>query len=967
MAYNFQCTYVEAAKKRGPPKGYVENLENRVEKLERLIRRLSPGDDLLTDLDKNIDREAWVMEKVASQRRSVLEQAARIVHPQSTPGELATDAIRKSGCEYSFDNPPDDDFIHVMLADNLEKLSINQGDYRFFGKSSSAMLIQTAIELKNEYTGNEVEKPQLSHALAKRPEFWSVRPWEQAAAQSPQTIYDFPPEELIHQLVDLYFKHTNIFLPLLHRPTFERLIQEQLHQRHEMFGAVLLLVCAVASRYSDDPRVRLDGEKGFHSNGWKYFHQVQLVKKSLLSPPSLYELQFYCLSVQFLQGTSAPQACWTMVGIGIRLAQDVGAHRKKANREVSAEGELWKRAFWVLVTMDRMFSSALGRPCAIQDEDFDLDLPLEVDDEYWDHPDPEQRFKQPPNKPSVISAFVLYLRLNQILAFSLRTIYSINKSKILLGFIGPQWEQHIVAELDSALNKWVDTVPDYLRWDPTRENEVFFHQSVLLYTSYYNIQILIHRPFIPSPRKPSPLSFPSLAICTNAARSCSHIVDIHRSRFGLPLSQVLMSVFTAGIVLLLNIWGGKRSGLSTDPKREMADVHKCMQVLRACEGRWHSAGRLWDILYELASVGELPLPQPSPPSGNKRERGSDSPRSGASSCDSPSDSLDVPRSIAGTRRVSNRDPLVGISDAGGIGRVASTSSTASSTTASTAASALGTSGASGAGAAGTLQPQSWPPPQAAAQQHPSPQSMQQSAAAPVEHLFTLPVYSEELGSLPLHGQVQFSPRGQSPLSAPNYWYQPFAGAGAGGSSAGGAGAGAGGFGGGGPGGMGDSYMMYARQVPSSPSSSSPTYSDPYSLGDVIRSGATAGAAASSNGAPGPPGGPSPAGLSGSEFSLMSVAADGRGHPAGPGAGVGVGVGHGAGRQAYLPGSSRGMSNNVYGYGGFMDSATMEMWSNAPTGIELDDWGTYLSNVSELAQSLQQQQPHQGDSPSSSKP
>ncbi|EEB98676.1 hypothetical protein MPER_01776, partial [Moniliophthora perniciosa FA553] len=61
--------------------------------------------------------------------------------------------------------------------------------------------------------------------------------------------------------------------------------------------------------------------------------------------------------------------------------------------------------------------------------------------------------------------------------------------------------------------------------------------------------------------------------------------------FLLPINQG--AVFHAGIVLLLNIWGGKRSGLSTDPNREMADVHKCMQVLQTCEKRWHSCGRLW--------------------------------------------------------------------------------------------------------------------------------------------------------------------------------------------------------------------------------------------------------------------------------------------------------------------------------------------------------------------------------------
>ena len=46
-----------------------------------------------------------------------------------------------------------------------------------------------------------------------------------------------------------------------------------------------------------------------------------------------------------------------------------------------------------------------------------------------------------------------------------------------------------------------------------------------------------------------------------------------------------MALFTAGIVLLLNIWGGKRSGLSTDPAKEMADVHKCMKMLRTLEPR----------------------------------------------------------------------------------------------------------------------------------------------------------------------------------------------------------------------------------------------------------------------------------------------------------------------------------------------------------------------------------------------
>lgn len=50
---------------------------------------------------------------------------------------------------------------------------------------------------------------------------------------------------------------------------------------------------------------------------------------------------------------------------------------------------------------------------------FDLDLPLECDDEYW-----EDGFKQPPDKPSSITFFNCYLGLIDILAYAMRLIVS---------------------------------------------------------------------------------------------------------------------------------------------------------------------------------------------------------------------------------------------------------------------------------------------------------------------------------------------------------------------------------------------------------------------------------------------------------------------------------------------------------------------------------------------------------------
>ena len=60
--------------------------------------------------------------------------------------------------------------------------------------------------------------------------------------------------------------------------------------------------------------------------------------------------------------------------------------------------------------------------CAHLGLSIDVNLPTECDDEYWTTPDGEPLFKQPPDKPSKISAFNCYIRLTQIMALAHRTI-----------------------------------------------------------------------------------------------------------------------------------------------------------------------------------------------------------------------------------------------------------------------------------------------------------------------------------------------------------------------------------------------------------------------------------------------------------------------------------------------------------------------------------------------------------------
>ncbi|KAJ6571027.1 fungal-specific transcription factor domain-containing protein [Mycena vulgaris] len=590
-------------------------LEARLELTEQLLRKLSPRSEINPNTP-GLVRSQW------SQDSPILTHA-NIVPAAASPGpgvELAALTIRSMNI--SEPAPHVDDLEHIALTQDLQDLSFAKHHERYHGSSSGAMLVKAAVQLREGYEQREIPWKY------RRMQYWTFNP---ANDQTPHVgTYTFPDLDLLLSLIDLYFATTNLYYPLLHRPTFERAIADGLHTRDASFGAVVLLVCAIGSRFSYDPRVFGPEFADPLRCGWQYFDQLPHVIDHLFVRPTVYHLQYYCLAVEFL-ALSMPTPCWTLIGIGIRLAQDVGAHRAKAMGAATVESELWKRAFWVIVCMDRLCSALLGRPCAMQYEDFDVELPLECDDEFWENEDPALAFKQPAGKPSQIGFFNSFIRLTNILAVSLKMLYSLKKTKELLAVRDEAWEEHIVAELDSALNSWVDSIPSHLRWDPPRLEDIFFDQSAFLYCTYYQVQMTIHRPFIPMIRTGASTALPSLAICTNAARSCSHVSDISRHRKnGTPVPSLVGATFTSGLVLLLNVWSGKRTGLPPQMNSAISEVHKCMASIRVCEERWPSAGLFWDLLYELAAISQLPLPERSAPSApaagdssNKRRREED--------------------------------------------------------------------------------------------------------------------------------------------------------------------------------------------------------------------------------------------------------------------------------------------------------------------------------------------------------
>ncbi|KZV61985.1 hypothetical protein PENSPDRAFT_759060 [Peniophora sp. CONT] len=619
--HKWNCTFVNAPGKKVAP-GYIEALETKVRKLQSLISRMLPGQDFTQEVGFELTRDNWMLPGVCG--------APELEHPSAfvtvgsapiTPDAAASSALSVMASDHTTpatttpgDEPPSDDEIPGSdpaiplrnLRGTSQWASWSQHMSTHLGKSLGTGLVKTAFEMCKEL----VPDVMTSEILHFRSKVWERPTWLEGFGDEPsRTAFNFPDYDLMDELIGCYFSNSNIFMPILHRPTFQEDLRSGLHYRDRKFGSVVLLVCALGSRYSHDSRVLSSGDKTWLSAGWKWYTQTRILDDTTLASPAshLHVFQATCLGAMYMSSVSLTHT-WMYVGAGLRLAVDIGAHKRHTyGAKPTLEDELYKRAFWILVCLDRTLSTIMGRPCCIQEEDFDLEMPHCCDDEYLEQENPELVAKQPSHKPSLLSYFVWTIKLTQIQGLALRTIYASTKAKTHFNFQGKEWLERTVAHFDSLLNSWFDSVPDHLRWDPLHANDVFFNQSAHLYSLYFTTQMVVHHPFMSTLHAMS-IPYPSLAICTSAARSLTRVVDALHKRQGLDhMGSLTWMMQYAGIVTLVALGHARLGNIKLDHKHALGDVDLLISILRGGETRWRWSGRQADVVEGLRVLGEAPI------------------------------------------------------------------------------------------------------------------------------------------------------------------------------------------------------------------------------------------------------------------------------------------------------------------------------------------------------------------------
>ncbi|KAH9855268.1 fungal-specific transcription factor domain-containing protein [Lenzites betulinus] len=303
-----------------------------------------------------------------------------------------------------------------LESSSEQKPNIHQ--LRFQGKSSSLNLISTTMELiqrelaamhisesdappSDQTKSSSVHHPRVFCKLnPEASELYSLLPWEKRlgpgidmAAVSDNLLAAFPPDDLAEELIRLFFLREHVTFPLLHRPTFERQWRDKLYLRDGWFASVCMAVFGLASRWTTDPRVLSRGDQSEPEGsgtgvalaslpGWQYVSVTIMAsaaiterQSGLLIPPELCEIQTLVLLSQYLRGTEGADTAWFWLSVGVVKTQDMGLHRRQTyGRTPTIEDELWKRAYWHLVALDRFGSMLLGKPYFAREEEWVLHI-----------------------------------------------------------------------------------------------------------------------------------------------------------------------------------------------------------------------------------------------------------------------------------------------------------------------------------------------------------------------------------------------------------------------------------------------------------------------------------------------------------------------------------------------------------------------------------------------------------------
>ncbi|KAL7317630.1 hypothetical protein PS15m_003962 [Mucor circinelloides] len=591
IAYEKGCTYNTSMKKRGPPRGYIGLLENRLKRIEGLIDGISSS--AITSSDPSTAKRLAASESASdvddqhvnkktkpNDKTSMAERNTRWLLDRLKNSHLTSEGRFYSG--YSMTRIINTDKFEQFKKNNLPSYGID-----IQHSKNSDYFHMKRIESFDDKRKEQIRELLSLGVIKSRDAIMNINDWIFKVAGIDRSLSD--------RLLKVYFAYIHPLLPVINKTAF---LEEYRGIRATFPAATLLNAIYGASvryvsncvKFNDWQRLDNGREWVFpHNFSEKLFQNLIIFVKGKYNP-RLSTIQAILIAHNHSANVESWTSGWLLNCIAVRMSQDIGLNRSTEGWSISEQEKQTRRMVWAAgYVLDRWFSAGTGRPLTVFDEDCDelhpsesvsldevMDTMTETDQHLPRFPSLDKHIAEKANDSSIpmYQPFVQLLKLSEILGRILQCLYTPKAKKHSAQY----GSDAMVAYLDDQLSKWRAALPPLLeissageRAMQAKEHHPLLSMSGLICMSYCTLLILLHRPFIEkeshSSKNSKMSSRSSLTICTSAAIRIVEVSENMHYRDFLLVSWgfALYPLFTAALIHIYN---------SSNPDSIVSDVAK---------------------------------------------------------------------------------------------------------------------------------------------------------------------------------------------------------------------------------------------------------------------------------------------------------------------------------------------------------------------------------------------------------
>lgn len=246
--------------------------------------------------------------------------------------------------------------------------------------------------------------------------------------------------------------------------------------------------------------------------------------------------------------------------------------------------------------MDRMLALALGRPLGINDSDCDVELPVDVDDEFL--PDYFSGASMTSKQRSLMAGSIALTQLYKIGGRVLREVYALDNCRDQLEPERKAELQRLVESLDNELTQWCDDLPAIFKSQSETDEQVSL--GAVLCSHYYSILTTLHRNLIPVKRD-QPVTAKSTVKAVSSARSCIRLAPSMKNVVPSShhLAFFIQHLFSSAVILLLYAMHAPEPRAAA---AAMEEAKSSLAALESWEGQWPGARKCKELLMELTTT-----------------------------------------------------------------------------------------------------------------------------------------------------------------------------------------------------------------------------------------------------------------------------------------------------------------------------------------------------------------------------